>query len=129
MLLQDVDDEGGEGDQDAGPGHEEGRRLTDSGVLGLDLVGLHIDDVVLLQIIIRRTDDVGIVEVDGVDFLTALGIFADEFHFVTDTINGEVACLSQSLKNVDFFIIYGDKAADDRDREGTLCSCPDPDHG
>ena len=53
MLLQDVVKKGCEGNEDRGGGEPEGRGLTDTGVLGLHLVGLYIDDVVLLQIIIR----------------------------------------------------------------------------
>ena len=48
MLLQNGVEEGGEGDEDGGAREPEVGGLADTGVAGLDLVGLYIDDVVLL---------------------------------------------------------------------------------
>lgn len=78
--------------------------VADTGVTGLDLVGLYIDNIVLLQVVIRRIDDVGIVEVEGMDFLSAIGIFADELDAVADAIDRQVASLSQGLENGDLLI-------------------------
>ena len=103
-LSQDVDDEGGEGDEGAGDGDPDGGGGTDGRVAGLHLVWLDIDDIVLLQVIVRRVDDVRIVEVDGMDLLTALGVLTDELHTVADTIDGEVAGLGQGLEDVDLLV-------------------------
>ena len=80
---------------------EERRELTedidvaDGGVAGLDLVGLYIDDVVLLEIVIGGIDDLGIVEVDADDFLLTRGVLTDELDLVTHTIDSQVASLCQ----------------------------------
>lgn len=103
-LFEDVDNESGDGNQDGGGGDQEGRRLTDTGVLGLDLVGLYIDDIVLLEIIIRRGDDLGIVQVERKHLFTAFGILADEFYIVAHTVDGQIASLGQRLKDVDLLI-------------------------
>ena len=52
LLFQDVVDEGGEGNKDAGGAEPEGSHVTDTGVLGLYLVGFYIHDIILLKIII-----------------------------------------------------------------------------
>ena len=106
MLFEDVVEEGGHGDGDRGGGDPEGGGLADGGVLGLDLVGLYIEDVVLLEIVVGRCQDIGIVEVDGVDLLVTLGIFTDKLHALTDTVDGEVTCLSQGLEDVDLLTGY-----------------------
>ena len=106
ILLEDVDDEGGDGDKDGGGGDPEGRGLADSRVLGLDLVGLYIDDVVLLEIVVGRGEEVGIVEVDVVDLLLALGILTDELYVLTDTVDGEIASLGEGLEDVDLLTGY-----------------------
>ena len=130
-LSQDINNEGGEGYEDTGAGHDERGGLADGGVLGLHLVGLHIDDVVLLEIVVGRADDVGIVEVDGVDFLLALGILTDEFYFFTDTVDGEVTGLSKRLEDVDLLVADGEHTraidlAEDGDR---VVGHTDRDHG
>ena len=38
------------------------------------------------------------------DLLTALGVLTDELHTVAYTIDGEVACLSQGLEDVDLLV-------------------------
>ena len=48
VLFQDIVEEGGEGDEDTGGGEREVGGGTDTGVTGLHLVGLYIDDVILL---------------------------------------------------------------------------------
>ena len=102
MLFEDVVEEGGHGDEDGGGGDPEGGGLADGGVLGLDLVGLYIENVVLLEIVVGRREEVGVVEVDLVDLLVTLGIFTDELYVLTDTVNGEVASLGEGLEDVDF---------------------------
>ena len=109
-LLKDVIEEGGEGDEDGGGAEPDGGGLADGGVAGLDLVGLHIDDVVLLEVIIWRIDDVGIVEVERDDILAALGILTNKLHLVTDTIDGQVAGLGQSLEDIDLLIADSEHA-------------------
>ena len=42
------------------------------------------------------------------DLLTTLGILADEFHLVTHTVDGEVACLGQRLEDVDLLVADGE---------------------
>ena len=106
MLFEDVDDEGGDRDEDGGGGDPEGGGLADSRVLGLDLVGLYIDDVVLLQIVVGRREEVGIVEVDLMDLLMTLGILTDELYVLTDTVDGEVASLGEGLEDVDLLTGY-----------------------
>ena len=100
MLFEDVDDEGGDRDEDGSGRDPEGGGLTDGGVLGLDLVGLYIENVVLLQIVVGRREEVGIVEVDLMDLLMTLGILTDELYILTDTIDGEIASLSEGLEDV-----------------------------
>ena len=104
LFAEDVDDEGGEGDEGAGDGDPDGGGGADGRVLGLHGVRLNIEDIVLLQIVIGRVDDIGIVEVDGMDLLTTLGVLTDELHTVADTIDGEVTCLSQGLEDVDLLV-------------------------
>ena len=131
MLFEDVVEEGGHGDEDGGGGDPEGGGLADGGVLGLDLVGLHIENVVLLEIIVGRCQDIGIVEVDGVDLLVALGIFTDELHALTDTIDGEVTCLGQGLEDVDLltgYLIATRTVYFTEDRDG-VAGHADGDHG
>ena len=131
MLFEDVVEEGGHGDEDGGGGDPEGRGLTDGGVLGLDLVGLYIENVVLLEIVVGRRQDIGIVEVDGVDLLVTLGVFTDKLHALTDTVDGEVTCLGKGLEDVD--LLTGDLIATrtvylTEDRDG-VAGHADSDHG
>ena len=111
-LTEDIDDEGCEGYQDAGTREPECGGLADGGVAGgvagLDLVGLYIDDVVLLEIVIGGIDDLGIVEVDADDFLLTRGVLTDELHLFTDTIDGQVASLCQGFKDIDLLIADGE---------------------
>ena len=107
-LLQDVVEEGGEGDEDAGGGEPEGGGLADAGVAGLHLVGLYVDDVVLLEIVVGGVHQTGIVEIQGVDLLLAIGILADELHIVAHAIDGEVTGLRQGLEDVDLLIAHGE---------------------
>ena len=65
------------------------------------LVGLHHDNVVLLQIIVRGADKVCIVEVQRVDFLTTRSILANELHTIAYTVDGKVSGLGKCLENVD----------------------------
>ena len=106
MLFEDVVEEGGHGDEDRGGGDPEGGGLADGGVLGLDLVGLYIEDVVLLEIVVGRCQDIGIVEVDSVYLLVTLGIFTDELDALTDTVDGEVTSLGKGLEDVDLLTGY-----------------------
>ena len=119
-LFEDVVKEGGKGDEDGGGGEPEGGHRTDTGVLGLDLVGLYVDDVVLLEIVVGGVDEFGIVEVDGMDLLLSLGIFADEFDTLTDAIDAEVAGLGEGLEDVNLLVADGEHTgtvdfAEDRD--------------
>ena len=50
-----------------------------------------------MQIVIRRVDDVGIVEIDAVLALVAVSTLAYEQHVVALAIDGKVASLSKSL--------------------------------
>ena len=75
--------------------------MTYTRVTRLDLIGLYINNVVLLQVIVRGTDDVDIVKIQRIDILLTIGFFADEFDTVTDTIDGEIACLCQCLEDID----------------------------
>ena len=93
-LLEDGVEEGGEGDEDASASEPEGGGGTDAAVARLHLVGLHIDNVILLEIIIRGVDQIGVVQVEGVDLLLAGGIFTNQFYVGTHTIDSEVASLS-----------------------------------
>ena len=131
MLFEDVDDEGGDRDEDGGGGDPEGSGLADAGVLGLDLVGLYIDDVVLLQIVVGRREEVGIVEVDLVDLLVALGVLTDELYILTDTVDGEVASLGEGLEDVDLLTGYLETTGTvyfTEDRDG-VAGHLDRDHG
>ena len=131
MLFEDVVEEGGHGDEDRGGGDPEGGGLADGGVLGLDLVGLHIDDVVLLQIVVGRREEIGVVEVDLVDLLMALGILTDELYVLTDTVDGEIASLGEGLEDVDLLTGYLETARFvyfTEDRDG-VAGHLDRDHG
>ena len=110
ILFQDGVEEGGEGDEDGGAGEPEVGGLADRGVAGLDFVGLDVDDVVLLEIIVGRADDVGIVEVEGVDLLPTLRIFTDELDFVAYAVDGEVACLGEGFEDVDLLVAHDEHA-------------------
>ena len=106
ILFKNVVKEGGHGDEDGGGGEPDGGGLTNTGVASLHLVRLHIDDIVLLEIVEGRREEVGIVEVDGVDLLVTLGIFTDELHILTDTVDSKVASLGEGLEDVD--LLTGD---------------------
>ena len=108
MLLQDVVEEGGEGDEDAGGGKPEGGGLADARVAGLHLVGLYIDDVVLLEIVIGGVHQTGIIEIQGVDLLSACLVLTNKFYIVAHAIDGEVASLSQCLEDIDLLIADGE---------------------
>ena len=121
MLFQDGVEQGGQGDEDAGGGEPEGCRLADAGVAGLHLIGFDIEDVVLLKVIVGGVDDVGIVEVEGVDVFLAVLVLTDELHLVADTIDGEVAGLCQGLEDVDLLIADGEHAGSvDLAKDGDL---------
>ena len=109
-LFEDGVEEGGEGDEDGGAGEPEAGGLADGGVAGLDLVGLDVDDIVLLEVVIGGADDVGIVEVEGVDLLPTLRIFTDELDFVAYAVDGEVASLCEGFEDVDFLVAHDEHA-------------------
>ena len=77
ILFQDGVEEGGEGDEDRGAGEPKIGGLADRGVAGLDGVGLDVNDVVLLEIVVGRADDVGIIEIEGVDLFPTLRILTN----------------------------------------------------
>ena len=104
MLLEDGVKERGKGNEDAGTGEPKGGGGTDTAVARLHLVGLHIDNVILLEIVIGGIDQIGVIQVESVDLLLAGGIFTNQFYVGTHTIDGEVASLSQSLKDIDLLI-------------------------
>ena len=130
-LTEDIDDEGCEGYQDAGTREPQRGGLADSGVAGLDLVGLYIDDVVLLEIVIGGIDDLGIVEVDADDFLLTRGVLTDELDLVTHTIDSQVASLCQGFKDIDLLIADGEHTGFvDLTKHGNLVvGHADGDHG
>ena len=105
-LFEDGVEEGGDGDEDGSAMEPKISGLADGGVAGLDLVGLDIDDVVLLEVIIGGADDVGIVEVEGVDLFPSLCIFTDELDIVAYAVDGEVACLCEGFEDVDLLVAH-----------------------
>ena len=84
LFAEDVNNEGSEGNEGTGDGDPDGGGGTDGGVAGLHGVRLDIEDIVLLQIVIGRVDNVGIVEIDGMNLLTTLGVLTDELHAVAN---------------------------------------------
>ena len=130
-LTEDIDDEGCEGYQDAGTREPQRGGLADGGVAGLDLVGLYIDDVVLLEVVIGGIDDLGIVEVDADDFLLTRGVLTDELHLFTDTIDSQVAGLCQGFQDIDLLIADGEHTGliDLTEHGDLIVGHADGDHG
>ena len=60
------------------------------GVVDADLVRLDINDIVLLQIVVGRVHDVGIIQVQRVISLVTVTVLPDEGHIVSDTIDRQV---------------------------------------
>ena len=108
MLFEDVVEEGGHGDEDRGGGDPEGGGLADGGVLGLDLVGLHVEDIVLLEVIIGGADEVGIVKAQREDLLFAIRILTDQLDIIAHTVDGQVTGLGQRLEDIDLLIADGE---------------------
>ena len=105
--------------------------MADGGVAGLDFIGLYIDDIVLLEIVIGGIDDLGIVEVDADDFLLTRGTLTDELDLVTDTIDSQVASLSQGFKDIDLLIADGEhtRLVDLTEHGDLIIRHTDGDHG
>ena len=57
------EDEGGDGHEHAGEGEPHAGVGGEEGIAGDTLLLLYVDDIVLLQVIVRGTDDISIVDV------------------------------------------------------------------
>ena len=96
-LSENIDDERSQGYHGTRDGNPYRGGRTDAGVLRLHLVGLHIDDIVLLKIVVGRIHDVRVIQVERIDLLAAFPVFTDQFHPVAHAIDGQVASLCQRL--------------------------------
>src|SRR5574344_2186370 len=100
----------GQRQQGTGDGKPNGGTGTDVGIAGLHLIGLHIEHVVLLHVVVGRGDQVGVVQVENMNFLVPGSVFTDQLHMVANTVDGQVAGLGKGLKNGDFLIANGEHA-------------------
>ncbi len=109
-LFRNGNDERGERHDGADHGEPDGGAAADGRGAGLGLVGRDVEDVVLLEVVVGRVDDVAVVEVERDDLLLARAALPDEPDVVADAIDGHVARHGEGFEDVDLLVGDGERA-------------------
>ncbi len=130
-LLRNRKDEGGDGHEHAGHGEPHACGGGEVRAAGLGLLGLYIDDVVLLQVVVRRTDNVGVVNIELMVLLAACAVFTDDKDLIALAIEGQVARLGNGFEDIDLLVLGGEHTwVVDLAQDGVLIvDHPDMDNG
>ena len=76
-------------------------------VLGFCLIGRYIDDIVLAQVVIGRYNQLCIIKIQIDNLTLAFCILTNQFHIVTDAINGHISAMARASTDIYLFISYG----------------------
>lgn len=98
-LFRDGKDQGGNGREHGSHCKEDGRGGAEEGIAGLGFLKLHVDNIVLLEIIVGRIDDVRIADIQLVVMLLAFAVLTDQEYLITLGKQRQVTSLSDGLEN------------------------------
>ena len=96
------------GNQERGGGEPQARTVTDIRIARFRLVGGHVNDVILLQPVIRGKNGLSLIQIQRHDFLLSVRTFTNQSHVVTKPPDGHVARHGQCFEQVHFLIADGE---------------------